>query len=43
VHGLLHLAGHEDADEAERKAMEESQERIIEVLWNESLGEKLVP
>lgn len=43
VHGLLHLAGHEDADEAERKAMEVAQERIIEVLWNEGLSEKLVP
>lgn len=43
VHGLLHLAGHEDADAAERKAMEVAQERIIEVLWNEGLNEKLVP
>ena len=43
VHGLLHLAGHEDADEAERKAMEVAQERIIEVLWNDGLSEKLVP
>ena len=43
VHGLLHLAGHEDADEADQKAMEVAQERIIEVLWNEGLSEKLVP
>ncbi len=42
VHGLLHLAGHEDAEDEERKAMEAAQERIVEVLWNEGLSEKLV-
>ena len=42
IHGLLHLAGHEDAEESERKAMETEQERIVEVLWNSGLSEKLV-
>jgi probable rRNA maturation factor len=42
IHGLLHLAGHEDAEESERKAMETEQERIVETLWNGGLSEKLV-
>lgn len=42
VHGLLHLAGHEDAEDEERKAMEAAQERIVEALWNGGLNEKLV-
>jgi probable rRNA maturation factor len=42
VHGLLHLAGHEDAEESERKAMEAAQERIVEILWNGGLNEKLI-
>ncbi|MES2981382.1 MAG: rRNA maturation RNase YbeY [Verrucomicrobiota bacterium] len=42
VHGLLHLAGHEDTDDSERKVMEEAQERIVETLWNDGLNEKLV-
>jgi probable rRNA maturation factor len=42
VHGLLHLAGHEDAEDEERKVMEAAQERIVEVLWNSGLNEKLV-
>ena len=42
VHGLLHLAGHEDAEDDERKAMEAAQERIVETLWNGGLNEKLV-
>ncbi len=42
VHGLLHLSGHEDADEAERKAMEVAQERIVGTLWKDRLSEKLV-
>jgi probable rRNA maturation factor len=33
VHGLLHLAGHEDADPAERAQMEEAQEAIVRELW----------
>jgi probable rRNA maturation factor len=42
VHGLLHLAGHEDAEDDERKAMEAAQERIVDALWNGGLSEKLV-
>jgi probable rRNA maturation factor len=34
VHGLLHLAGHEDADPAERAAMETVQESIVAKLWS---------
>ena len=37
VHGLLHLAGHEDADPAERAAMEDAQESIVVQLWNNGL------
>jgi probable rRNA maturation factor len=42
VHGLLHLAGHEDAEESEQKAMEAAQECIVDVLWKDGLSEKLV-
>jgi probable rRNA maturation factor len=42
VHGLLHLAGHEDAEEADRLAMEAVQERIVVALWESGLNEKLV-
>jgi probable rRNA maturation factor len=42
VHGLLHLAGHEDAGDDERKTMETAQERIVDALWNGGLQEKLV-
>ncbi len=42
IHGLLHLAGHEDAEDSERKAMEAAQERIVDTLWNGGLSEKLV-
>ncbi len=41
IHGLLHLAGHEDADEAERKTMEAAQEEIVSRLWGNGLEEKL--
>jgi probable rRNA maturation factor len=41
VHGLLHLAGHEDAEESERKAMEAAQEEIVAKLWAMGLSEKL--
>ena len=43
VHGLLHLAGHEDEDEKERKTMEAAQEEIIALLWNEELKARFVP
>ncbi|MEM1083808.1 MAG: rRNA maturation RNase YbeY [Verrucomicrobiota bacterium] len=33
VHGLLHLAGHEDEKEADRKRMEEAQERLVGEFW----------
>ncbi len=33
VHGLLHLAGHEDDKDEDRKVMEEAQERLVAVLW----------
>lgn len=41
VHGLLHLAGHEDAEEAGRKAMEAAQEEIVAKLWAAGLDGKL--
>jgi len=34
IHGLLHLAGHEDADAAERKVMEAIQTQILEQVWS---------
>lgn len=33
VHGLLHLAGHEDEKDDDRKVMEEAQERLVAMLW----------
>lgn len=33
VHGLLHLAGHEDEDPADRTRMEEAQEALVLELW----------
>lgn len=42
VHGVLHLAGHEDAAPAERAAMERCQEEIVARLWEDELAEKLV-
>lgn len=41
VHGLLHLAGHEDGDPARRDAMEKVQEEIVGRLWNEGLQSRL--
>lgn len=41
VHGLLHLAGHEDAEEEDSKAMEAAQEEIVDMLWRGGLAEKL--
>ena len=41
VHGLLHLAGHEDAEEDGRKAMETAQEEIVSKLWAACLDGKL--
>ena len=41
VHGLLHLAGHEDADPDERRTMEDAQETIVSLLWTEDLERRL--
>jgi probable rRNA maturation factor len=41
VHGLLHLAGHDDADPAARAAMETAQETIVATLWTPALGSRL--
>lgn len=41
VHGLLHLAGHEDADPIERDQMETAQEAIVAELWNSGLDGRL--
>jgi probable rRNA maturation factor len=41
VHGLLHLAGHEDTETAERAAMEAIQEQIVAELWTAELAERL--
>ena len=40
VHGLLHLAGHEDADPAERATMEAAQETIVARLWTPEFRER---
>jgi probable rRNA maturation factor len=40
IHGLLHLAGHEDADPLERATMEAVQEQIITTLWTADLCER---
>ncbi|HSP44085.1 MAG TPA: rRNA maturation RNase YbeY [Luteolibacter sp.] len=37
VHGLLHLAGYEDAEEAGRTEMERVQEEIVTQLWDDGL------
>ena len=41
VHGLLHLAGHEDEDSNDRATMEAAQESIIAKLWTTDLRERL--
>jgi probable rRNA maturation factor len=41
IHGLLHLAGHEDHEEVDRTAMELAQEMIVSKLWADGLAEKL--
>jgi len=42
VHGLLHLAGHEDGGDDDRKTMETAQEEIVATLWADGLDRKLV-
>lgn len=41
VHGLLHLAGQEDAEANERERMESAQEKIVATLWSQHLEAKL--
>jgi len=41
VHGLLHLAGHEDADPEDREAMESAQEKMVASLWADGLDARL--
>ncbi len=41
VHGLLHLAGHEDSNPAERATMEAAQESIVARLWTAELRERI--
>ncbi len=36
IHGLLHLAGHEDEDPDEHKAMEKIQEEIVADIWEQT-------
>ena len=43
VHGLLHLAGHDDHDPAERAVMESAQETIVARLWTPALQERFLP
>jgi probable rRNA maturation factor len=42
IHGLLHLAGHEDADPTERATMEAAQETIVTTLWTPEFQARLV-
>lgn len=41
VHGLLHLAGHEDTEPADRSAMETAQELIVAKIWTATLQDRL--
>lgn len=41
VHGLLHLAGHEDAESDERAIMEKAQESIVAELWRTNVNNRL--
>ena len=42
IHGLLHLAGHEDGEEGDGETMEGAQEEIVRKLWAGGLDGKLV-
>ena len=42
VHGLLHLAGHEDTTSEERATMESAQETIVTRLWTPEFRARLV-
>ena len=41
VHGLLHLAGHDDHDDTARARMEGAQEAIVATLWQNGLAERI--
>ena len=41
VHGLLHLAGHEDETDEQRAIMEAIQERLVEEGWEDELRKRL--
>lgn len=41
VHGLLHLAGYEDATESETATMNAAQEKIVSTLWERTLEDRL--
>ncbi|MBK1881579.1 rRNA maturation RNase YbeY [Luteolibacter pohnpeiensis] len=41
VHGLLHLADHEDAEPEERERMEAAQEKIVLEIWDSGLEQRL--
>jgi probable rRNA maturation factor len=41
VHGLLHLAGHDDGTADERSAMESAQETVVTKLWSPALQARL--
>lgn len=42
IHGLLHLAGHDDVEAEDAERMESEQEKIVEALWIGGLAGKLV-
>ncbi|MCX6879513.1 MAG: rRNA maturation RNase YbeY [Verrucomicrobia bacterium] len=41
VHGLLHLASHDDAEPADREKMAAAQETIVAALWTPQLAARL--
>jgi probable rRNA maturation factor len=41
IHGLLHLAGHEDSDPTERATMEAIQETIVAKLWTPGMQSRI--
>lgn len=41
IHGMLHLAGHDDQQPEERAAMEHAQESIVSELWSGRLQARL--
>jgi probable rRNA maturation factor len=41
VHGLLHLAGHEDEKSTDRATMEAAQETIVTALWTPEFRARL--